>query len=135
MKQCVSLSSLLLFALMVFLPGCTQVFVTADPFIGVPAYPPTDPASVQILRQYPERSFNKIGELFVEPSGGNPPITKIEQALQQQGAKMGADAVVITVDRITRSGADWIGGGWAGGGGEVMPMYGHAVRAIAIKYK
>jgi hypothetical protein len=113
------------------LPGCSQVVATSDRLVGAPTFPPTNPATVQILRQFPDRSYQRIGEVFIEPQSGNPPEPKIEQALQKEGARMGADAVVIVVDRVARSGA-FISG--PVDGGTITPQYGHLVRAVAIKY-
>lgn len=112
--------------------GCSQVAATSDRFIGAPIYPATLPANVQVLRQFPTRPYQRIGDVFIEPQSGNPPDSKIEMALQQEAARMGADAVVITFDRITRAGATISG---PVGAGQIQPQYGHAVRAVAIKYQ
>ncbi len=86
------------------LPGCSQIVANSDRFVGVPTYPPTQSANVQVLRAFPDRPYQRIGEVFIEPQSGNPPEAKVEQVLQKEAAKMGADAVVIVVDRIARAG-------------------------------
>lgn len=121
-----------LLTVLVLLSGCSQVVATSDPLAGAPTYSPTEPATVQVLRQFPDRPFQRIGEVFIEPQSGNPPAAKVDQALQKQGAKLGADAVVVVVDRIARAGA-YISG--PVGGGTITPQYGHLVRAVAIKYQ
>ncbi len=109
--------------------GCNQVMISSDRLVGAPQYPPTDPAGIQILRQKPTRAYDTLADLFVEPQSGNPPIAAIENALQQRAAKYGADAVLITMDRMEKSGSTYMGGG------DFENTYGHAVRAVAIKYK
>ena len=116
-------------AAMAALGGCNQVVATSDRFVGVPAYPPSVPANVEVLRKMPDKAFVKLGEVFIEPQSGNPPEDKIVATLQKEAAAMGADAVVIVLDRITQSGTMYMGGG------DFQTQYGHAVRAVAIKYK
>lgn len=133
MKQDSSLTALFLFCIvMAILPGCTSVIATSEPFVGAPTYPPTDPATIQIIREAPSRPYEKLGEIFIEPQSGKPPVEKIEQKLREEGAKFGADAVLITFDRLMPSGGTYFGG-W--GSGVIQRTYGHSVRADAIKYK
>lgn len=88
----------------VFATGCSYVTVDAKQFLGVPLYPPTNPANLQLLREPPMRPHIRLGEIFAEPQG-NPPVTEIEQKLLKAAAKMGADAAVLVADRTMRMGA------------------------------
>ncbi len=129
-------SSLPLFLLMVWIGltvGCArvQVVATSDRLIGTPIYPPTSPASVQILREAPVRPFERLGEIHIEPSSGFPPREKIEAELRREGARFGADAVLVLYDRTAPSGKSYTGGPL----GVEEPILGHVVRAEAIKYK
>lgn len=111
------------------LTGCNQVVVTSSQLIGAPTYPPSDPSTIQIIRQKPTRPYESLAEIFVEPQGGNPPTPQIEAALQQKAAKYGADAVWVTSDKTVKSGTNYTGGG------DFETTYGIAVRAVAIKFK
>jgi len=106
-----------LFLLCIFiaiLSGCTSIIAASEPFIGAPTYPPTDPATIQILREAPSRPYEKLGEILIEPQSGNPPVEKIEQKLREEGAKFGADALLITFDKLMPAGGTYFGG-WGSG--------------------
>ncbi len=120
-------------AAMALAAGCatTSVVATSDRLIGAPIYPPTDPARVQILRENAAECYEKLGEIHIEPMTGFPPREKIEAELRREGARFGADAVLITYDRTVSSGKSYTGGPL----GVEEPILGHAVRADAIKYK
>ena len=113
------------------LTGCApSVSVQSKQYLGVPMYPPTDPAGVAILREPPMRPHERIGEITLEPDD-NAPVSMIEQKMQQAAAQMGADAVVIAVDRTMRMGAT-ISGPWYGR--EISPNLQRVIIAVAIKY-
>ena len=116
---------------MVLLSGCApSVSVQSQQYLGVPTYPPTDPASVAILREPPVRPHERIGEVTLEPDD-NAPVTMIEQKMQQAAAQMGADAVVVVADRTMRMGVI-ISGPWYGR--EISPNLQRVIIAVAIKY-
>ena len=77
--------------------GCNTVSTTATQYIGGPKFPPTDPATVQILRTQPTRAHVRLGEIRAEPSNTGVDVVKIETALREQAAKMGADAAVVVM--------------------------------------
>jgi len=91
-------------ALAILAAGCstvpveTQVPGEIQRYAGVPSYPPTDPSTVKILRTAPKAPHVKLGEITLEPQG-NPSVTYVEIKLRQAAAEMGANAVVIVVDR------------------------------------
>jgi hypothetical protein len=129
MKQTLSLSGAML-ALMFIVSGCNTVSVQSTAYLGVPTYPPTDPLSVQIVREPPTAPNIRLGEITVEPQG-NPTKEAIEAKLQQAGAKMGANAVVIVADRTMVTGATVMGPWW---GRSVTPDMGRVIVGVAIRY-
>ena len=111
--------------------GCNTVSMSSHQYLGGPTYPPTDPATVQILRTEPTRPNVKLGEVQAEPSSSSVPNVEIEQALQTAAAKMGANAVVIVVDRTQVMGATVTGPLWAR---SVNTISGRVIIWIAIRY-
>jgi hypothetical protein len=125
---------LITFAAAVFLftlTGCNTVSTRTTPFVGVPSYPPTDPATVQITRAQPTQAHVQIGEIVCEPSSLSTPVPKIEAKLQQAGAKLGANAVVIVADRTQSVGAVVMGGWYSR---QVSPIIGRVIVGVAIRY-
>jgi hypothetical protein len=117
-------------ALGVVLAGCSFVSTRLLPYIGVPTFPPTDPARVEILRAEPTRPHVRLGEIFVEPSG-DPTVAQYEQALREGGAGMGAEAVVVVFDRMQVVGTVVSGPWWAP---SASPIVGRVVVGLAIRY-
>ena len=64
--------------------ACSSVSVSSERLIGAPSFPPTDPASVMILRREPRQPHDRVGEVFLEPSG-NPPIEEMERCIRDAG--------------------------------------------------
>jgi hypothetical protein len=116
--------------LVLLLGGCSFVSTRVQPYLGGPAYPPTDPAKVEILRSQPSRPHERLGEVFAEPSG-DPTVAQYEQALREGSAKMGADAVVIVYDRMQVVGTMVSGPWWAPA---ATPIVGRVVVGLAIRY-
>jgi len=114
------------------LAGCQTVSTSHTQDIGAPKFPPSDPAQVQILRTEPTRAHVKLGEVRAQPSSEDVDVTKIETALKQEAAKMGADAAVVVYDKTQVVGAQVVGG-WLNR--SVDPIEGRVVIAIAIKYQ
>jgi hypothetical protein len=63
-----------------------------------PRFEPTFPGDVHLLRREPRRSHIQLGEIWIRP---NPRMSRhyVENKLREKAAHMGADALVITVDR------------------------------------
>ena len=127
-----AIGSVLLLVLVVlsFIAGCSYVSVTTKQYLGMPLYPPTDPASVEILRTEPLHPHERLGEIGLEPTG-NPPVTEIEQKLREAAAKMGANAAVLVADRTMRMGAT-VTGPWYGR--QISPDFQRVILAVAIRY-
>ena len=49
------------------LTGCNTVYVSSKQYLGVPNYPPTDPASIQVLQTAPTRPHVRLGEVTLRP--------------------------------------------------------------------
>ena len=110
--------------------GCNTVSTQSTPYIGVPSYPPTDPATIQVMRQPPVMPNIRLGEITVEPQG-NPTTQQIEAKMQQAAAKMGANAVVVVADRTMVTGATVMGPWW---GRTVTPDMDRVIVGVAIRY-
>ncbi len=131
MKHCVLTTPTLLSLAAALLPGCSRILASSGPLLDVPAFPSTNAAAVDVLRSFPDQSFERIGAIFVQPNLENPPQPQIDDTLRRCGAGLGADAVVITFDRFTFAGAPACG---PIAGGTCQPDYGQEVRATAIRY-
>ena len=111
--------------------GCQTVSTSYTQDIGAPKYPPTNPANVQILRTVPTRPHVRLGEVRAEPATTSVDVTKIETALRNAAAKLGADAAVVVYDQTQVTGAVVTGPWW---GRSVDQTMGRVVIAVAIKY-
>ena len=114
----------------VLLAACSGVQVHSKRYLGVPTYPPSDPAQVEILHSEPTRPHVRLGEVTLEPQG-NPPTATMENALRERAAELGADAVVLVADRTQVMGAVVLGPWWAP---TQEPIYGRVIVAVAIKF-
>jgi hypothetical protein len=111
--------------------GCNTVSINSHQYLGVQQYPPSDPAQIQIVRKEPTRPHLQLGEVRAEPSGEKVSAQKIETALREAAAKMGADAVVIVLDRTEVTGAV-VNGPWYGR--SIQQVTGRVIVGVAIKY-
>jgi hypothetical protein len=113
--------------------ACASAIDTTIPYVGVPTFPPVNPANVQILRQEPVKPLIRLGEITIDASiEPAPPIAEIEAKIRKDAASLGADAAVIVVDRVQPMGAIVSGPWW---GQSVDTISGRKVIAIAIKYR
>jgi len=87
-------------ALALLAASCAWVEASTTQYVGVPRYPPGDPAAVKILRAEPMQTHDRLGEILldisVEPS---PPIAEVEQRLREEAARWGADGVFVVRDQ------------------------------------
>lgn len=93
-----------------------------------PRFAPTHPGGVELLRREPRRDHIRLGEVWIEPS---PRMRRayVEGVLREKAAGMGADAVVIVVDRFFREGVVY--NYWRG----PTPVYKRQIVGIAIRYR
>jgi hypothetical protein len=110
--------------------GCNTVYVSSKQYLGVPNYPPTDPASIQVLQTQPTAPHVRIGEVTLQPQG-NPTKPQMEEKLRLAASKMGANAVVIVADQTMVFGATVMGPWW---GRTVSPDVGRVIVGVAIRY-
>ena len=111
--------------------ACSTVSVSSMRYLGVPQFAPTDANAVEILRREPRRPHEKLGEVYLEPSG-HPSVAEMEQAIRTEAAKLGADAAVLVYDRTNRIGTVYQGPWWARSSHAV---YGRRIVAVAIHYR
>jgi hypothetical protein len=112
--------------------GCQTVSTTHTQEIGGPRFAPSDPTKVEILRTEPTRAHVRLGEVQAEPSDTSVDVSKIEDALRKEAAKLGADAAVVVADKTQVTGAVVSGPWW---GRSVEAIQGRVVVAVAIKYQ
>jgi hypothetical protein len=67
--------------------------------------PPTQPANVHVLRYEPTQSTQQVGEIVLQipPYPAQSP-EDVEAKLREEGARLGADAVIVVDDRIQPEG-------------------------------
>jgi len=119
-------------AVLVLATGCQTVSTTHTQDVGSAKYSPSDPAQVQILRTEPTRPHVRLGEVRAEPSSQDMDVTKIEEALRKETAKLGADAAVVVYDRTQITGA-YVTGPLRSR--SIQRETGRVIIAIAIKYQ
>jgi len=94
------LSTLALFALVVGLVSCYHPYGYRF-YPGAPHFSPTNPANIELMRRDPKREHIRLGEVWIKPDRGMSRVY-VEGLLREQAAAMGADAIVIVVDRYFR---------------------------------
>ena len=115
------------------LAACASVDVQSTEYVAAPRYQPTDAKSVQILRPEPTAPHDRLGEVMVDASTDPPPpVVEIEQKLRQAAAKMGANAVVVVLDRVQPVAAYVTGPYW---GRSIESVSGRKVIGIAIRFR
>src|SRR5262249_39073808 len=131
-KLSYAVSTLAAIVCAMLLTGCNTVSVTTTQAIGAPTYPPTPPATVEILRTEPTRPHVRLGEVQAEPATESVSAQKIELALQKGAAKLGANAAVVVCDKTEVVGAVVNGPWW---GRSIDTIQGRVVIAVAIRYQ
>jgi hypothetical protein len=76
-------------------------YVGYDFYPGTPRFDRTHPERVLLLRNRPRRNYIELGEVWIRPK---PRMSRyfVENKLREKASRMGADAVVITVDESFR---------------------------------
>lgn len=111
--------------------GCSSVSASSERILGAPAFAPSSPASVVILRREPRKPHDRIGHVFIEPTG-HPPVEEIEQAIRAETARLGGDAAVIVLDRTNRIGRVYEGPWWDR---RAYPVFARKIVAVAIRFR
>lgn len=126
------LSCVLACILVASFTGCGSVSTYKVQYLGVSQANKTDPARIQILHSYPDRPYERLGEVVANVSvDPEPPVAKIEQAIKGRAAELGADAVVLVKDKIESVGMWWGGPRWAP---VATPIYSRVIVAVAIRF-
>jgi hypothetical protein len=112
--------------------GCNTAPITTTQALGGPAFPPSDPTKVEILRTMPTRPHVRLGEIRAESSSTSTEVAKIEDAIRQKAAKLGAEAAVVVLDQVQTTGAAAVGGFL---NRSIEPIQGRVILAVAIKYQ
>lgn len=128
-----SVSAPLLMLLLFSLEACTTLDASSIQYAGAPRVPSTRPNTVEILREEPKRPNERLGEIAIDASiKPGPSVEEVEERLRAEGAKLGADAVVIVYDSIQPT-ALYVTGPWWGG--NVTAREGRQLIGVAIKYE
>jgi len=127
------LPAILAAAALAALAACASIDATSTQYVGASHPPPTDPQRVEILRAAPVRPHERLGEVVIDASTDPPPpITDVEAKLRDEAAKLGADAVVVVLDRVQPVGAYVTGPWW---GRSLETVTGRKLVGVAIKYQ
>ena len=118
--------TLVLAALVAGLASCSRPYGYRL-YPNVPQFAPTHPAQVELLRREPRRTHLRLGEVWLRPEP-DMPRGYVEGTLRAQAAGMGADALVITVDRFFREPVY----GWGYGPGTYTERQ---IVGVAIRFK
>jgi hypothetical protein len=103
---------LALAALVWLAAACASIDATTTQYVGAPRFGPSDPKTVQILRDAPKQPHDRLGEVVLDvPTEPGPPVEEIEQRLREEAAALGATGVVVVFDRMQPVGA-FVSGGW-----------------------
>ena len=123
---CLALSSFLA-------ASCVSMEATTTQYVGSPQLAPTDPAAVKIVRTEPLEPHERLGEVVIDMSITRPPpIADVEARLADESAKLGANAVIVVVDRVQPSEGYVTGTYW---GRPMDTVTGRKTIGVAIKYK
>jgi len=96
----------LLLCVVLLAAACSSVTVTKT---AKGFFEPTDPNNIDILHEFPQRSYIEIGSLSA--AGHKPQDTaKMHNALRAKSAALGAHAVVILSQAIDDDGKLWVTG-------------------------
>ena len=114
--------------------SCTSMEATTTPYVNAPQLAATDPATVKIVRTEPLEPHERLGEVVIDMSISPPPppIEMVEAKLAEESAKLGANGVVVVVDRVQPSDNYVTGTYW---GRPYDSVDGRKTIGVAIKYK
>jgi hypothetical protein len=125
------LTGLLLAALTFGVCSCSSIDTQTTKYAGAPQPPPTQPATVRILRFEPAQPYQQLGEIVLNIPDTSQPHENVEDKLKQEAAKLGADAVVVVDARIQQEGQDFDPNSFY----NYEAVMGEKVVAKAIKYE
>jgi hypothetical protein len=109
--------------------GCATISVDVKQNIAAPNYPPTNPATVQILQAPPLGGYAIVGTINLTVEG-EPSKAAIQEKFRQAASKIGANAVIIVSDRTVVLSTYISGPYW---GREASPITGRLIIGEAIR--
>ena len=113
--------------------SCATIEATTTPYVEAPQLAPTDPGTVKIVRTEPLEPHERLGEVVLDMSISTPPpIELVEATLADESAKLGANGVVVVVDRVQPSDNYVTGTYW---GRPYDSVTGRKTIGVAIKFK
>ena len=124
---------LALFVLVFLLAACAPP-LHVNFFPGAGAFPPTSPASVDLLRSELLRPHEAFAEIRMDPPARMNRF-EVERRLRERAAAIGADALIIEVDNVFRERV-WVGPYRANRGprDRRTVVRDHIIIALAIRY-
>ena len=121
------------FASFVLASCATTLESTTTPYVSGPQLAASDPHAVRIIRTEPLEPHERLGEVVIDMSiTMPPPIEQVEAKLAEESAKLGANGVVVVVDRVQPSEGFVTGTYW---GRPMESVTGRKTIGVAIKYK
>jgi hypothetical protein len=94
---------MLLFALLVIIAGISSCrsYGGYEFYPQTPRFARTHPSQVMLIKNRPQRGHIELGEVWIRPE---PWMSRyyVENKLRKKAARMGADAVLVTVDKYDR---------------------------------
>lgn len=115
------------------LAGCSSMSTRTIEYIGVSRFALSEAAKIEILKEPPSRTHERLGEVIIDVSTDPAPaVAKIESKLKEKAAKLGADAIVVVQDKAETAGYVVMGPWWSN---SYSPVMGRVIVAVAIKYK
>lgn len=121
---------LVLASLQLGLPGCASIDAHTTEYVGATHLAASNPATVEILRNEPRRTHERLGEVLIDAS--TEPAPTIEQKLREEAAKIGGDAAVLVYGRVQPVAAVVNGPLWDR---DVKSIQGRKLKAIVIHYQ
>ena len=111
----------------------TTLESTTTPYVSGPHLAASDPYAVKIIRTEPLEPHERLGEVVIDMSITRPPpIEQVEAKLAEESAKLGANGVVVVVDRVQPSEGYVTGTYW---GRPMDSVTGRKTIGVAIKYR
>src|SRR5881394_3032873 len=90
---------------------------TTTRYAGAPRARRSHPAWVEVLRDEPVKPHDQLGEIIVDATADPAStVSKLEDILCKEAAKIGADAAVIVYDGFQPAGISIAGGYWRNSG-------------------
>jgi hypothetical protein len=124
---------LVLASLQLGLAGCASIDAHTTEYVGATHLAASNPATVEILRNEPRRTHERLGEVLIDASTEPAPtVAAIEQKLREEAAKIGGDAAVLVYGRVQPVAAVVNGPLWDR---DIQSIQGRKLKAIVIHYQ